>query len=188
MKTTISSSTGIAVAIGLSGCAADPPRANPPTPDPSSVAATHAAIHTDLDRLRALDVFTVGGVVRDLPSEATSCYRDDIGGLPCPGWEDAVHAADAANEPRLATLVGTAEGAAASAVDPAYAMDTQRVGDDLAALRALQIVEIGELVVTVPDNSANCYGIPCPGEQARADAENRARAAKLDAITLALRK
>jgi len=145
----------------------------------------HQAISADLAKLRELDVFFVGGVIRDLPAEATACYFDDIGGLPCPGWEDEVAAADAKLRPSLDKLVEGAV-AAVARIDSAYVMNQERVATELAALRSLQIVEIGELITTVAENNPNCYNLPCPDDQAAADEENRLRAAKLDAITKAV--
>lgn len=179
-------SSSLVLALGLGGCAAEEP-APDPIPTPESVAATHEQIRGDLDSLRALDVFYVGHIIRDLPEEATSCYFDDIGPRACPGWEDTVAAADAAIAPKLAQLVATATDAAAE-VQTGYPTDAQRIADDLAALRGLQIVEIHDLVVAMPDNNPNCYNLPCPEDQAKADAENALRAARLDAITGAVAK
>src|SRR5262245_8824421 len=127
------------VAFSLGGCATKPDIQDPPPPAED----THAAISADLVKLRELDVFSVGHIIRDLPAEATGCYFDDIGGLPCPGWEDEVAAADAALRPRLDKLVAAAV-SAVSRPDPAYVMDQARVTADLAALRALKVVEVGE--------------------------------------------
>ncbi len=130
-------------------------------------------------------MFSVGGILRDLPSEATACYFDDIGGRACPGWEDEVAAADAKTAPKLAAFVATATGAVTD-TDPAYVMDQDRIAGDLAVLRGLQILQVGELLTSVPENNPNCYNLPCPDDQQRADEQNRLRAAQLEAISTAI--
>ncbi|MSP25450.1 MAG: hypothetical protein EXR75_09855 [Myxococcales bacterium] len=147
----------------------------------ASNASVHEAIRVDLDRLRALEVFYVGGIVRDLPSEATGCYFDDIGGLPCPGWEDEVAASDAEQAPRLRWLGDTAE-AAVGGVEPAKAVDGASVALALETLRALAIVEVGELMTVAPASNPSCYNLPCAEDVALAEEQERLAAAKLAAI------
>ena len=183
-KQTLGSS--LVLALGLGGCTTTE-QTTPPIDEPDpDYAETHQAIAEDLTRLRELDVFVVGHIIRDLPAEATGCYFDDIGGLPCPGWEDEVVAADTKLRPRLHDLVTTSIAAAASS-DPTFVMNEDRVAADLAALRALEIVEVGELITTVAQNNPNCYNLPCPEDEEAAREANRLRAAKLASITTAVK-
>src|SRR5690348_16221616 len=96
----------------LAGCAAPVAGSTHPGPgDPGQVAVDpQAATHVDenLARLQALDVFTVGQLIVDVPAGAGSCYG------PCPGADAALAAARARSATRLAALADTAEKAAAS--------------------------------------------------------------------------
>ena len=137
-----------------------------------------ATQHVDenLARLQALQVFTVGQLIVDLPAGAMSCYG------PCPGAEAAIAAAKTRSATRLAELADAAETAAASPLPDACAQPT--VDANLAALSALRIVGVSGLIVTQPVQSGNCYG-PCPADKAAAEAATCARAGKLAAIAAA---
>lgn len=55
------------------------------------------------------------------------------------------------------------------------------VDENLARLRALDVFEVGDLIVDYPEGSMNCYG-PCPGSEAgieKAKADAAAKLAKL---------
>ena len=49
---------------------------------------------------------------------------------------------------------------------------------NLARLRDLDVIEVGELLVDLPDEAFNCYG-PCPGSEAAIQAANEAAALRL---------
>ncbi len=156
----------VSLALGLlGGCTTG----GPGTPEPTT-SANVTESRQDLERLRALQVFDVGQLLLALPGEATSCYG------PCPGWEDQIAAEVARQLPRLDRLTRAAEQLRPLA-DPAAAPDAYELAADLQKLRDLDIVQVGELLVSVPANEPNCYNLPCPGEQEKADLENRTRAA-----------
>jgi hypothetical protein len=69
----------------------------------------------------------------------------------------------------------TSGGDTGGPVDPGAA--AENVDENLARLHALDVFEVGALVVHYPEGSMNCYG-PCPGfeaaiEQAKTDAAGR---------------
>jgi hypothetical protein len=169
MKKTVS---GVSLALGLaSGCmGGGPGEPAPATPAATTTIITVAA-QADLDKLRALDVFEVGRLLVALPAEATSCYN-----LPCRGWEDRAAAEVARQMPRLDRLTQIAVGTSDAIVAGSAAPDAAELAADLQKLRDLQIVQIGDLVVSQPQAEANCYNLPCPGEQEAADAANHRRA------------
>jgi len=148
-------------------------------PDPSP---TLLAVDENLARLQALDLFEVGDLVVDMPAEATNCY----GTKPCAGSEPAVSAARSAAAERLAQFADTAETAVATPYD-AYACGT-RIDSNLDAVRALRIVEVGNFIRDQPANNPDCYNLPCPADQAAADAVNEARATDLESVALATSK
>ena len=148
--------------------------------DPAQVAVDpQAAQHVDenLARLQALDVFTVGQLIVDLPAGAGSCYG------PCPGAEAAIAVAKTRSATRLAELADAAEKAAASPLPDACAQPS--VDANLAALSALHIVGVSGLIVTQPANNPHCYNLPCAEDKAAAQAATCARAGKLAAIAAA---
>ena len=178
----------LAMTLGaLAGCASSPgmeagalpPEVTAPT------TPTAAAVHVDenLAHLRALQVFEVGALVVESPREAFSCYG------PCPGAEAAVaHARETAAE-RLARFTAAAEAAAAHPPEtPAPgACERQAIDANLAALRALRVVEVGALVTVQPRNDQQCYGIPCPAEVQAAAQATCAHAAALAGLVAATR-
>jgi hypothetical protein len=140
-----------------------------------------AAVDENLQRLRNLAVFELGDLIVDLPAEATNCY-----GLPCPGSEDEILAAQTDAALRLANFADAAETAVASSYS-AYACFS-RVDANLEALRALAIVEVGAFLETQPANNPYCYNLPCQTDIDAAAIQNEARAAELESIALAAPK
>ena len=163
--------SGVSLALGLvGGCMGGGPGEPAATTTPiASTPAEAVAAKPDLDRLRALDVFEVGTLLVALPREATACYN-----LPCAGWEDRVAAEVARQMPRLDRLTQLAAGVDYPAPTDAAPTATE-LAADLQALRDLQIVQIGDLVVSVPQADGSCYGI-CPEAKQAADAANLRRA------------
>lgn len=177
------SRTGIALAIGLSGCGVDraatttePATSAPPvvqpatTPTSTERQALDQSIEQSLGRLRELELFSVDRLVLKLPDNARDCY-----GVPCPG--DAAGQAAYDQElrrqaTRLASLVDTAQ---ACNSGHCYLFSPTTGEEAVAALNALEIVHVGALVVTEPKNDPSCYNLPCPAEVERAKAENRRR-------------
>jgi hypothetical protein len=153
---------------GASGAAGT---GTPPEPDPAAVAAAIANIDVNLERLRALSVVEVTGLV-----ETGNCY-----GLPCPGEEPPLEARGKAAL-RLQELVKVAEFAVS--VDYVAASCIERVDANLAALRGLRIVELGAFLRTQPANNPLCYNLPCTSDIDAAAVENEARAADLEQISI----
>ena len=54
-----------------------------------------------------------------------------------------------------------------------------RVDANLARLRALDVVEVGDLIVELPEEATNCYG-PCPGSEAAIQQAELAAAERLE--------
>jgi hypothetical protein len=131
-----------------------------------------AAIDANLDRLKALQIFAVGGLLlNNLPPEA-NCY-----GVPCPGKEQVYADAKEAQAKRLADFADTA--VAAASLPVGYDVVSPEASEqNLSVLRNLEIVAIGSLIVAKPVTSGNCYG-PCPDEIAACNAINDERANKL---------
>lgn len=162
----------------LGGCAADeaPPAGYGASAPVATTPISSAAAAPDLDALRALGVVEVGDLLVALPAEATACY-----GLPCGEWQAAANAEVARQMPRLDQLTAGAQ-AAMKTRDQYAAPSSEEIAADLQKLRDLYIVQIGDLLVDVPQPSANCYNLVCPDDQARADAANAERATALSAI------
>jgi hypothetical protein len=160
-----------------------PPSASAPSEGPAPRAAEPAAsdmvgeVERNLARLRALEVVDVQRLVLDLPAEARQCY-----GAPCSYMDPAVTAEYRRQAPRLARLTELATRlAAAPGVAPAEPAGAEA---DLAALRKLEVVEIGRLVTVAPAPSPNCYNLPCPDDVKRAEAENQRRAGVAHALAV----
>ena len=164
--------SGVSLALGLAGggCMGGGPGEPATTTPPATTITIAAAAQPDIDRLRALDVFEVGQLLVALPGEATACYN-----LPCAGWEDRVAAEVARQMPRLDRLTQVAVGMDYPVAAESAAPGPAQLAADLQKLRDLQIVQIGDLVVSVAQADGNCYGI-CPEATAAADAANQRRA------------
>lgn len=80
----------------------------------------------------------------------------------------AVAPADATHQPEAPTV----------AADPAA---MEHVDANLARLRALQVFEVGALVVDLPEEAFNCYG-PCPGSEPAITAAKVKAATRLAAL------
>ena len=149
-----------------------PPRARRAQADRSDHAL--AEVDANLARLASLDVFEVGQLLVQAPEGAYNCYG------PCPEFEDEIAAARQDAAVRLASFTERA-----MAAEP-EAGDNPDPAGDLAALRALQVVAIGELLETEPESNPRCYGFPCSEDIAAAEAHNDRRARKLAAIAAAV--
>ncbi|MFV8755242.1 hypothetical protein ACNOYE_32230 [Nannocystaceae bacterium ST9] len=131
----------------------------------------------DLDQLAALAVFEVGPMLARYPAGAFNCY-----GV-CPGLEDEIAEANEAAGERLAALAELA-GAALEA-EPASepeVCEQATIDANLAALRALEIVEVGEFLALAPRNNPNCYNLPCAEDIEDAAAKTCERATTLARI------
>lgn len=184
--------TAFAILGLLAGCAAHTDPAPPSSPEQNAPAypsgstspegnvsrAATAAIDANLDRLKALQIFEVGGLLlTNLPAEA-NCY-----GQPCPGQEQPYADAKEAQAQRLADFADTTVKAAALPAN--YDVVTSDVSEqNLEVLRGLSIVGIGGLIVDKPTISGNCYGA-CPEEIAACKAINDDRANRLANIAKA---
>jgi hypothetical protein len=166
------------LALGCADGVTEPPSTPGPTPTPTSTdpAVVYSTLEADMARLNALEGIDAHTLVVEgaAGAQVSNCYSLH----PC-AYEAAkpeVAAEYARQAPRLNRLASIAEAAARSQYPAAGAVDTAA---DLAALNALRIVQFGDLVKQAPDTSALCYGLPCADEVARADAENKRRAAVL---------
>lgn len=156
--------TGEGVPIGV----VDQPGTLIPDPELSAAADEHLA------RLQALDLFEVGDLIVEAPPGSMNCYG------PCPGFEDEIAAVQLEQEQRLAQLVDIAESTrAAESLDP-----NLHVGVDshLEALASLQIVAVGEMMVSEAAPSPYCYNLVCPGDEERVAEENARREAEIAVI------
>ena len=169
--------TGVALAIGLSGCGvergasrtAELPTVQPTAERPSAATTREAlerSVQESLDRLRALDLFTVDRMVMTLPANAGQCYG------PCPGETEAYQAELARQAQRLAAFATQAE---ACNSGQCYLVRPESGAEALAALNALEIVHVTSLVVAEPKNNPSCYNLPCSDDVAAAKTENRRR-------------
>jgi hypothetical protein len=172
---------GFGTGCGPSDPAPQKPSGSSPAPAPAAndpVQQVDASIQQSLDRLSALQIFSVGGLVLNLPAAATACYS-----IPCSGdtqgWAE-YHAERARQAPRLAALAAQAEDCNSG---HCYVSIPTSVDEAVSALDALQIVEVGGLIQAQPKNNPDCYNLPCPSDQAAAEAENNRRAA--EAFTIA---
>lgn len=168
----------------LAGCSGSAPPAGPLSPAtpgaPPANAPRAELAHVDehLARLRALEVIEVGALIVDLPQEAYACY-----GLPCPGSEAVVAAAKEHAAVRLASFTSAAVTAAATPLH--NACEKASIDANLAALKALKIVELAGLIEQQPKNNPQCYNFPCAEDlKAAADAKC-ARAGELASIVQA---
>ncbi len=180
--------TSLVIALASSmGCnqstlLADYSGANPPLQeDPTDLLArvdpqvAVDEIEDNLAQLEALNVFSVGQLLLDVPGEAFNCYG------PCPDWEDEIAEAEEEAAARLAVFADLALNASEDVAIP-YTFPEDRIDDNLEALRDLEIVGIGALIEDTPEVTGNCYALPCPEEIAEAEDRNNHRAWQLQAI------
>jgi hypothetical protein len=171
--------TGIIVTLGaIAGCTtAAGPTTGPDTgKGPSEEqAAALARVDDNLARLHALDVFELGELIVQMPEEATACY-----GQPCPGSEPLIEAAKGEAALRLDDFVAAAEPAAAEGI--AGNCEPAVVDANIAALQALQVVDVKGLIEEQPKNNPNCYNLPCQEDIDAAQAITCDRAGKLASI------
>ena len=67
---------------------------------------------------------------------------------------------------------------------PAPSVAVAAIDENLATLRALDIFEVGELIVEMPAEALNCYGPkPCAGSESAVATARAAAAERLDAFT-----
>lgn len=183
-KTTLTR-TGIALAVGLSGCGVQ--HAVTPTTEPAVELATvelatveqdklppdraalEQSVQDSLDRLRALDLFNVGTLVMKLPANSMQCY-----GL-CPGFEGVYHTELTRQAARLSVFVERAQlcnsGNCYVSLPESGAVELSA----LSALNALEIVHVTSLVTAAPKNNPSCYNLPCAEDLEAAKTENRRR-------------
>jgi hypothetical protein len=147
-----------------------PPRAEPDLT--AAVGAALAAVDANLAKLAALEIVAVGDLVVALPAGSMNCYG------PCPEDAEAIAAARGAAALRLDALTTAAEAAVGLPNDPA-ACEPAAIEASLAALAALEIVEVHGMVVAEPANNPMCYSLPCPEDVAAAEALNCQRAGDL---------
>lgn len=193
MTTNMNVKTVAFCALALAGCASETPEPNTPTSSVSTAPAENAAeqpsapakangaeavLHIDenLARLRAIGAFNVGQLVIDYPEGSVNCYG------PCKGQEPAIQAAKEQAAQKLATFADRAEIAAKS---PAQGPCTDAIEANLAALRALQIVDVRGFAKTEPVSRARCYNLPCHEDLEAAAAADAVKACQLEAIVRA---
>jgi hypothetical protein len=169
---------GLALAFGLTvGCGESAPTKS------ENPAQVDASITQSLDRLRALEVMNVDGLVLNLPAEATACYD-----LPCPGsgWQKPYEDERARQATRLARLADIAE---AEMYDGSLvARDKSEAAAAAQALNALQIVRVPSLVEVRPVNEPQCYNLPCQSDIQAADAATGVNVARAFAIADAAKR
>jgi hypothetical protein len=169
----------------LGGCgAADPAPATPTLPMTAMTATAPRAADESLARLRALGVLTVGEMMVERPAEAFNCYG------PCPGSEPIIARAELAAAARLDAFVRAADAAVEAARAPGAtptpgACDDAAVDANLAALRALRVVEVRDLVRATPTQTGHCYGV-CPADAEAARRVTCGHADELAAIVAAV--
>lgn len=135
-------------------------------------AGIDAQVSEDLEQLEALEVFTVGELIGGDASQAFNCYD------PCDGAESVVDD----YEQRALALNELTEVAMADHSESDAECDMDAVDAHLDALRALQVVEVGEFVSQQAAPSPYCYNLPCPADEAAAQEVNCARANTLEAL------
>jgi hypothetical protein len=174
---------------GLFGCAAeshdtdvDPLALEQPAADPNVQTTSFFGeqpkqVQDDLAQLAALEVFEVGNLLARYPVGALNCY-----GL-CPEFEDEVAQANELARERLAALTEIAATAVESdsAADPGVC-EQATIDQNLAALHALEVVEVGQLIAVVPQNNPACYNVPCAEDIEVAAQQTCERAATLARI------
>lgn len=191
MKKT-SKKASVVLALGLGGCGLAPVKEEPvkeqvtatargPAPvrgtaagNTTDDAAVSASIQKSLDRLNALQLFTVEGLVMDLPANSSDCY-----GVPCPGDTEGKAAWSAERERQAARLDKLATQAElCNQSGNCYIFTPGSADEALQAINGLKIVHAGTLVTAQPANNPSCYNLPCQSDIDAANAENQERAVK----------
>ena len=143
----------------------------------TSTAGAKAAlkkVDKNLAKLKALQVVDVKRLVIEWPDGAMNCYG------PCPGSEGAIKKAKETAALRLEKLT---KAAVLGAKHPkANACDETSIDDNIAALQALRIIDVGGLLEAQPKNNPQCYNFPCSSDIEAAQATNCTRAGKLAGI------
>jgi hypothetical protein len=173
---------------GMFGCAAeshdtdvDPLALEQPADDPTLFTSpVHGqqpkAVQADLEQLAALEVFEIGSLLARYPDGALNCY-----GV-CPEFEDEIAQANELAAERLAALAERVATAVAEDDAVANACEQATIDANLEALRALEVVEVGQLIAVVPQNNPACYNVPCPADVEVAEQQTCERAATLARI------
>lgn len=172
--------TGVVLALGLSGCGVEytasstamnpqPEAVNQQTPTVSDRAKLTADVQQSLDRLDALQLFTVDRLVLKLPVNTADCY-----GV-CPS-ENASSAHDAELARQAARLAKLVDQAAACNSGNCYIYTPDSAEEAVQAINALEIIQVRSLVVTQPQNNPSCYDLPCESDIQAANRENKRRA------------
>lgn len=185
--------SALALALAACGAPAEPPSSSGPMtasgpatastastasvaptsrPGAAQRAATSANPADSLAALRALNVIDVGGLIENIPAEATQCYG------PCPGYEKTIADARAQSRARLSRLAAVATSLQPAAADP-QTCEPAAIEANLAALRSLRIVEVKGFLAAQPKSSPQCYNMPCPEDREQARAQTCERAATL---------
>jgi len=127
-------------------------------------------VAADLAALQDLELFEVSAMIQTNPNTPNNCYG------PCEGEEAAIDAfLDQAD--RLHAL---AQHAATPNDDyVCYQTGMDVVEGSLDELQALEIVDIGEMLLDEPTASPNCYNLPCAADVQAADEANEARAQQI---------
>ena len=123
------------------------------------------SVSEDLAALDALQLVEVRGLVVDQPC---SIY------VACPDDEQRM-ARYVEQAERLHALVDLAEDDV-DELGPCYTTASDIVERSVAAIEALQIVDLGELLLEEAAPEPNCYNLPCADELARVDEINERRA------------
>lgn len=84
---------------------------------------------------------------------------------------------DPAEHPSDETPIGVKDDPDGPKVEPSDAV--AHIDANLAKLRALELFEVGDLIMRAPDGDMSCYGLPCPDQ---VDAVRAATAVKLEKL------
>ncbi len=166
---------GVVLAIGLSGCGVEHGAADS-RPEATRVTAVDGRVAIDrsvqqsLDRLNGLKLFTARRLVMKLPANASDCY-----GVPCPGNTEGQAAYDVELARQAARLSKLTDQAEACNSGNCYVITPDSAEQAVRALNALEIVQVGSLLVAEPQNNPSCYNLPCESDVRAANEENQRR-------------
>jgi hypothetical protein len=161
---------------GTAACEASGPLSNdlPATPPPVARSAALPALEAEADaelaHLRALQIVEVRDLVLQLPDASSSCY----GPCSADAWDQIVTEEYRRQVPRLHALGRLADGAIHDSYP--YPVTTNAGPQDVEALNAFEIVNLGALLVAQPANNPLCYNTPCPEDVQKADEDTGLRA------------